>query len=292
MIDLHLHSNYSDGLDSPSQLIDLALELKLKAIALTDHDTIDGLQEFLSYGEDKDIILIPGIEISIKHEPLRELIDIHVIGLNIDYKSTKLINAINNQIEGRLEQKKAICKRLRDELGYNIPFNEVKAMAGSKVVGRPHIVKIIEKNNPDKVKGKTKNDLFKMISIGGAAFVDREVELNLEESIELIEEVGGISILAHPGMYEVSDRVKFVESCVNARIKGIEIEYTYAKNRPFINTDKAEWAQNHLPDFYRKLAEKFNLIKSGGSDYHGLGGNKIIEMGEANVPDSYLKSFL
>jgi len=290
MIDLHLHSNKSDGSDSPSQLIDKALDLKIKAIALTDHDSIDGVKEFLSYGEDKDIIVLPGIEISIRHEPERELEDVHIVGLNIDYNSPKLINTLKKQKDGRLMQKEQICTRLKEELGYNITYEEVKSIAGGDIVGRPHIVEIIIKNNPDKIKGKTKNDLFKMISLGGTAYVDREYELNFEESIELINTSGGIPIIAHPGIYNVSNRSKFIEFCVNAGIKGIEIEYTYSKNRPFYNTEKAEWAQEYLPGFYRKLAEKFNLIKSGGSDYHG--GKKGIKIGEANVPEKYLKDFI
>lgn len=290
MIDLHLHSTVSDGSDTPSQLIHQAMNLKFKAIAITDHDTIAGVEEFLSIGELKEIIAIPGIEISIRHEPKRELIDIHIIGLNIDHTSTKLINTINDQIEGRLEQKKAICKRLREEFGYNISFEEVKAVAGSLVVGRPHIVEVMKKNNPKKVQGKSKNELFKMISIGGTAYVDREVELNLEESTELIKSVGGIPILAHPGIYNVSDHKKFIEMCIKAGIKGIEVEYTYAKNRPYFGTDKSKWAQNYFPDYFRKIAKEYNLIKSGGSDYHGK--KKNIIMGEANVPNKYLKSFI
>ena len=290
MIDLHLHSSASDGSLTPSQLIEEALNLKLKAIAITDHDTIAGVKEFLSFGELKKIIVIPGIEISIRHEPIRELIDVHIIGLNLDHSSNRLINTIDDQIKGRLEQKKAICKRLRDEFGYDISFDEVKTNAGNNIIGRPHIVEIMTKNNPKKVVGKTKNELFKMISIGGAAFVDREVELNLEESIDLIKSAGGIPILAHPGIYEVSDRIKFIEMCIKAGIEGIEVEYTYAKNRPFYGTDKANWAQNYFPEYFRKIAEKYNLIKSGGSDYHG--GKKGIKIGSANVPDDYLKSFI
>ncbi|MFX1569679.1 MAG: PHP domain-containing protein [Promethearchaeota archaeon] len=290
MIDLHLHSSASDGSETPSQLIEQALALKLKAIAITDHDTIAGLEELITYGESKDIIVIPGIEISIRHEPMRELIDVHIIGLNFDYTSARLNNSINEQIKGRLEQKRAICKRLEDEFGYNISFEDVKAIAGNQVVGRPHIVEIMTKNNPEKVKGKTKNELFKMISIGGAAFVDRNVELNLEESIQLIKSAGGFPILAHPGIYEVSDRKNFIEFCIEAGIEGIEVEYTYAKNRPFYDTDKADWAQQYFPNYFRKIANDFNLIKSGGSDYHG--NKKGIKMGEANVPDTYLKSFI
>jgi predicted metal-dependent phosphoesterase TrpH len=290
MIDLHLHSTASDGSDTPSQLINQAINLNLEAIALTDHDTISGLKEFLSFGELRDIIVIPGIEISIRHEPKRELIDIHIIGLNIDHTSPKLVNLINDQIKGRLEQKKSICKRLQDEFGYIISFEEVQAIAHGQVVGRPHIVEIMKKNNPKKVQGKSKNDLFKMISIGGSAFVDRKVELNLEESIDLLLTVGGIPILAHPGIYEVSNRKKFIEMCLNAGIKGIEVEYTYAKNRPYVGTTKSKWAQNYFPGYYRKIAREYNLIKSGGSDYHGK--KKNIKMGEANVPNKYLKSFI
>ncbi|MFX0105209.1 MAG: PHP domain-containing protein [Candidatus Hodarchaeota archaeon] len=290
MIDLHLHSMASDGSDTPSQLINLALELNLKAIALTDHDTVAGLEQFLSYGESKNIIVIPGIEISIKDEPKRKLIDVHIIGLNIDHSSTSFLNIIDDQIKGRLEQKRAICKRLKNEFGYDILFEDVKAIAKGEIIGRPHIVEIIKRNNPYKVKGITKEELFKLISVGGAAYVDRKFKLNLEESIELIESAGGISILAHPGIYMVSDRKKFVESCVNAGIKGIEVEYTYAKNRPFYEKEKGTWAQNYFPDYYRRIAEKFNLIKSGGSDYHGK--KKNIKIGEANVPDNYLKYFI
>ena len=290
MIDLHLHSTASDGSDTPSQLINQAIDLKLKAIAITDHDTISNLEEFLSIGELKEMIVIPGIEVSIRHEPKRELIDVHIIGLNIDHNSIKLVNTIDNQIKGRLEQKKAICKRLRDEFGYNISFEEVKSIAGSRVVGRPHIVEIMKKNNPDKVYGKSKDELFKMISIGGSAFVDRDIELNLEESIELISSVGGVPILAHPGIYSVSNHKKFVEMCIKAGIKGIEVEYTYAKNRPYVGTDKSYWAQNYFPDYYKKIAEDYNLIKSGGSDYHG--SKKDIIMGEAKVPDIYLKNII
>lgn len=290
MIDLHLHSSISDGLETPAKLIEQALSLKLKAIAITDHDTIAGVEEFLSFGESKDIIVIPGIEISIRHEPKRELIDVHIIGLNIDFSSSKLINTVKNQIKGRLGQKKAICKRLKDEFDYNISFEEVKSIASGNVVGRPHIVEVMKRNNPDKVKGKSKNELFKMVSIGGIAYVDREVELNLEESIELISSAGGVPILAHPGIYEVANRMKFVEQCIKAGIKGIEIEYTYAKNRPFYETEKAKWAQEFFPNYYRKIAENYNLIKSGGSDYHG--GKKGIKMGDAKVPNNYLKSFI
>ena len=179
---------------------------------------------------------------------------------------------------------------MEDEFGYKISFEDVKAIAGSQVIGRPHIVEIMKKNNPEKVKGKTTNELFKMISIGGAAFVDRKIELNLEESIELIKSAGGIPILAHPGIYEVSDRKKFIEFCIDSGIEGIEVEYTYAKNRPFYNTDKAEWAQQYFPNYFRKIANNFNLIKSGGSDYHG--SIKGIKMGEANVPDTYIKNFI
>ncbi|MHA2399025.1 MAG: PHP domain-containing protein [Promethearchaeota archaeon] len=283
MIDLHLHSISSDGQDSPSQIVDKALEL-------TDHDTLSGLEEFLSYGEEKNIIVIPGIEISIKHEPERELIDIHIIGLNIDHNLAKLRKSIEDQIKGRLEQKRAICNRLRNEFGYNISFKEVQEIAGSNIIGRPHIVEVMVRNNPDITKGKSKNQLFKLISVGGSAYVERIIELNLEKSIELILSAGGIPILAHPGIYNVSNFEHFMEMLIDVGIKGIEVEYTYSKNRPFYETKKAAEAQKTLPEYFRRIAEKYNLVKSGGSDYHG--GKKGIKIGDANVPDEYLKSLI
>jgi len=286
MIDLHLHSNKSDGLDSPKELVEKALELHLRAIAITDHDTIDGVGEFLSAGEQNRVITIPGIELSIKHEPQREIKDVHIVGLNIDHNSPHLIKTLKLQMEGRLQQKKAICEKLRKEFDYNIQYKEVKAIAESNSVGRPHIVEIMIKNNPNKVRQKSKDQLFKMISLGGDAYVDREYEVTLEESISLIKKANGIPILAHPGVYEVKDREEFVKMCINAGIQGIEIEYPYNKNRPYYGTEKAEWAQKYLPKYYNKLADKYNLIKSGGSDYHG--GKKGLKMGEVNVPDKYL----
>lgn len=290
MIDLHLHSTHSDGLDTPSQLIDKAIELKLKAIALTDHDTISGLRKFLSYGEEKDLIAIPGIEFSIRNEYERELEEVHIIGLNIDTNSSKLKNSIKIQLKGRLGQKEAICNRLRNEFGYDITFEEVRSLAVDNVVGRPHIVEILIKNNPSMTREKSKNELFKMISVGGEAFVERDVELNLEESIDLIKSAGGIPILAHPGIHEVSNRIKFIELCINAGLEGIEVEYPYAKNRPYYKTDRAKWAQEFFPNYYHKIADKYNLKKSGGSDYHG--GKKGIYIGEAKVPNNYLKNYI
>ena len=210
--------------------------------------------------------------------------------MNLDHDSPILIKTLKQQLEGRLKQKEDIVKRLREEFDYNITYEEVKQVAGGKTIGRPHIVQIMIQNNPEIVKDKTKNELFLMISIGGVAFVDREFELNLEESIELINASGGIPIVAHPGNHLVEDRAKFIELFVNAGIKGIEVEYIYANNRPWVNTDKKEWAQSFLPDFFRKQADNFNLIKSGGSDYHG--GKKEIKIGDANVPNYYLKSFI
>lgn len=292
MIDLHLHSNCSDGLDSPSELIEKALNsiYDIKAIALTDHDSIDGLKEFLSYGEEKQLITIPGIELSIKYEPDKEIKDVHIIGLNIDPLSQELIKALKMQSKGRIEQKKQICDRLRKEFNFSITFEEVKNLAGNSSIGRPHIVEILTRNNPNKVKKYTKNDLFKMISIGGVAHVFRDFEFTLKEAVELIDCAGGIPLLAHPGIYDVKDRKKFILMCRESGIKGIEIEYTYAKNRPYVNTEKAEWAQRFFPNYYSQIAEKYALIKSGGSDYHG--GKKGIKIGEANVPDNYLKCFL
>lgn len=291
MIDLHLHSSFSDGSKSPSELIEIALQRNMRAIALTDHDTIQGVEEFLNYGEDKNIILIPGIEITIKDEPERELMDVHILGLNIDHRCANLQNVLEKQERARNNQKRDICNRLNNEFGYNITYDEVKAIAKGSVVGRPHIVEILLNNNPKIAESMTKNDMFLMISVGGKAYVEREFELTLEDSIQIIEEGKGIPLLAHPGIYQVSDREEFIKMCIDAGIRGIEVEYPYDKNRPYSRDEKkAAWAMEYFPRFYQTLAEKYNLIKSGGTDYHG--GKKGIEIGEISVPDEYLKKIM
>ncbi len=292
MIDLHLHSTCSDGSDSPSELVEIALNSNrnIKAIALTDHDSIYGLEDFLRRGEEEPIICIPGIEISIKYEPEKEIKDVHVVGLNIDHESRELINTLKKHLKGRIEQKKRICSRLREEFGFTITFNEIRNLAGNNSIGKPHIVEILIKNNPQEARKYTQNELFQMISIGGKAHVFREFELNLREATELIASAGGITILAHPGIYEVKNRKKFILECMKCGIKGLEVEYTYAKNRPYYNTSKSERVQEFFHNYYRGLAEKYDLIKSGGSDYHGR--KKQINIGDAHVPDIYLKNIL
>lgn len=291
MIDLHLHSSFSDGTKTPSELIDIAIQRNMHAIALTDHDTIQGMEEFLKYGESFPIILIPGIEITIKDEPERELLDVHILGLNFDHKSFHLQHILEKQERARNNQKRDICNRLMNEYGYDITYDEVKRIAKGNVVGRPHIVEILIKNNPKIVDEMTKNEMFLMISVGGKAYVEREFELTLEDSIKLIKEAKGIPILAHPGIYQVSEREQFVKMCINAGIQGIEVEYTYDKNRPYSkDKEKSAWAMEYFPKYYCSLADKYDLIKSGGSDYHG--GKKGIEIGEIHVPNEYLKKIL
>lgn len=290
MIDLHIHSSASDGSDTPSELVDKAIKLGLRAIALTDHDTIDGVSEFLTHGEDKDIITIPGIEISIKDDPLLNLKDVHVVGLNINHLSKMLTDGLEKQLEGRINQKRKITRRLRTELGYEITFADVKQQAKGKTIGRPHIVKALMEKNPEILDQKSLEDLYQMISTGGVAHVVRDFEFTLEQAIQLISDAEGIPILAHLGIYEGAEHREFLNVFLKAGIKGVEVEFPYSKNRPWANSEKASWADNFFPSYFSQLADKYSLIKSGGSDYHGI--NKEVKLGEANVPDEYLKKIL
>jgi len=287
MIDLHLHSKFSDGTDTPSELVDKALKLNLKAIALTDHDTVAGLEDFLSYGSEKGLHVIPGIELSVANEKNNPNRDVHVIGLNIDFRSSEFIRVLEKQASARFEQKKAIVSRLREEFGYDITFAEVQELAGSKSIGRTHIVKVLVKNNKDEFVDTPRTERYQFIGSGGPAYVPRTFKTNLKDAIDLIKIANGIPILAHPGMYATPCNEEFVKVCVEKGIQGIEVEYTYDKNRPFVGTDKAQWARSTLPGYYAKIADKYALIKSGGSDYHGL-NKEYIEMGDAKIPDKYL----
>ena len=225
MIDFHLHSTSSDGLDTPSQLIDKAVNLNLKAIALTDHDTILGLEEFISYGEEKNLIVIPGIEVSIRHEPKRDLIDIHIIGLNIDFQSVKFINSIELQIKGRTEQKKAICERLKNELEFDISgvgdidfnINAERIETTSSGAGDITLTGEVDSQDID-ISGVGKYDAEELesrecsISLSGAG----SVTVNASEELDI--SISGVGNVYYVGSPHVEQDI----SGLGSRIKSID----------------------------------------------------------------------
>ena len=268
-IDLHTHSNYSDGTDSPGQLIIKAKEAGLCAIALTDHDAVAGLNELTESGLEHGVETVCGIEIS------SQMLDIeaHLLGYFISWNNRAMDDYLTLQKASREEKISRTLIKLR-EIGFDISYEDFHESKG--IITRGSIAGVMHK------KGFIgyKNEAFeKYIGEGRPAFVDRE-RVSVTEALELVLECGGIPVLAHPYLYDIDDAVFEAELArlVSAGLKGIEVMYS----------SKVTGSREL---YYRSLAAKYSLLITGGSDYHG--DNKTVTLGSvydnAKVPYELLE---
>lgn len=272
-IDLHIHTNASDGEHSPKEIIDIAISKNMKAIAITDHDTIAGIKSALDYVKSKEIEFVPGIEIGCD-EPKLDFLDIHVIGLFINPDEEGLISGLEWLKQQRIIQKKEIIKKL-NKLGYEISFEELVKEAGDSF-GRPHLAKILLRKYPKKFKS-FKQIFDELLGKNGIAYVFQN-KYNLQQVIKIIKNAGGIPILAHPGIH-FKDYEELINLFIQKGGKGIEIDYDY-ENINGLNKEDTEKLINNL----KEIAINKNLLISGGSDFHGtirstqIGDNGINEL--------------
>jgi predicted metal-dependent phosphoesterase TrpH len=255
-IDLHVHSNKSDGSDTPETLVQLALGKNLSAFALTDHDTVDGIDEALAYaallranGTANVPEVIPGIELSTEYYGK----DIHLVGLYIDHHAPVFHEHLKFFLESRVERNRKMCANLA-AAGIDISYEKLLETFPNSVITRAHYsVYLVEHGY-----SLSKEDAFSQyLGDHTKYFVPREL-ITPEMGVELILKAGGIPVLAHPILYHMSDArlEELVSRLKNAGLVGIEAIYsTY---------NQAEERQ------IRKLAAKYNLCISGGSDYHGI----------------------
>jgi len=272
MIDLHSHSTASDGMLSPTELIQYAKEKDLEAIALTDHDTSEGVEEAIKAGKECDIEVVPGIEISAEY-PEHTM---HILGYYIDFKDQTFIKNISVLQKARAERNPRIVKNLQ-KLGINIEYDEILKEAGSGQVGRPHFAKVLL----NKGYVKTNKEAFNKYLKKGAPGYEDKFRFQPEDAISHILNAGGIPVLAHPATLkcktdeEIESQVK---KLLDYGLKGIEVYYS-----------------DHKPaqiELYTKLADRYGLLITGGSDFHGK-KIKGIELGtgkgKLNVPYALLE---
>jgi 3',5'-nucleoside bisphosphate phosphatase len=272
MIDLHIHTNASDGELSAKELVDVAIENDLKIIAITDHDTIDSVQEATDYAKGKDIEIVQGIEIR-TNDPKFDYQNIDIIGLFVDSQNRELIEFTDKIKKERTIQKKKMIEKLQ-ELGLDINFEEVaKTVNGS--FGRPHIARILLKKYPE---FSSVQEVFdKYMSKGKPAYVHREYNVGIGEAIEIIKKSGGIPILAHPGIFNKKMSVELINYFLSLGGLGIEVYYPYDK----ICSISSEESQKKI-EFYKKLADEKNIVISGGSDYHNK--SRGSSLGKIKIP--------
>lgn len=244
IFDLHIHTTYSDGALSPEEIIDLATKKGMDGIAITDHDTVNGIESALNISKKhKKLYVIPGIEFG----TIFENEEVHVLGYFIDYKSKILIDAIDMLRVNRIKRGIKIIENI-NSLGMQLLYDEVKEFTKEDYIGRPHIAKALVK------KGyvESMDEAFKeFLNRGKPAYVQRET-LTLEETISLIHKVGGIAILAHPGLLKNKD---IIDKCIYFGIDGLEAIHSKHNERDVRMSIQ--------------IAKRNNLIITGGSDCHG-----------------------
>jgi len=247
IIDLHVHSTFSDGTCTPSEIIRLAEASGIGAVAITDHDTIDGIDEFESYKSEL-VKKIKGIEISVQMGEL----NFHMVGLFLDHKNHYFTDKIDYLKKARIERNHKIVKKL-NELQFDITIEELEEIAKGEI-GRPHISEILLK------KGyfTDRNDVFnKLLKKGAPAYFDK-FRYSPKEAISLIKEhAKGLSVLAHPGLINLkrSQKRELISQLKDWGLDAIEVYYS-----------------EHTSDeirFLEDIAKRFKLLKSGGSDFHG-----------------------
>ncbi|MEO6604110.1 MAG: PHP domain-containing protein [Aeromicrobium sp.] len=250
-IDLHTHSNKSDGTDSPKELIHHAVAAGLTVVALTDHDSTEGWAEALSVAKRADIRLVKGIEISTKLDGK----SIHLLGYEFDPRSKPLLSELGKVLDGRNSRLPATVERLRS-LGIDIDAKDVRRHSvNAAAMGRPHVADALVELG---VVANRDEAFAKYLSPGKPAYVDRYAA-DLVDAIELVSAAGGRTVLAHPwsrGSERILTRSRIAE-LKEAGLDGLEVDH---------NDHDAE-ARATLGQIAREL----DLVHTGSSDYHGTG---------------------
>lgn len=247
-IDLHTHSCYSDGSHTPTQLVRLALHNRLQALALTDHDTVEGVAELLRCGREAGLTVLSGVEISATWQHHT----VHILGYGFDPELPELEHWLRPLQNGRTQRNQAILDKLR-ALGIAIDRQELEALSGQGQTGRPHIAHLLVRHGVVADFGEA---FARYLGRGKAAWAPR-FTYTAAEAIAMIHRAGGRAILAHPGMLSADMRVitAVVQELIRSGLDGLEVYYPA-----------------HSPALRReliRLARKHGLLVTGGSDFHG-----------------------
>lgn len=264
MIDLHTHSTASDGSFLPAELAAEAHKAGISLFALTDHDTVAGVEEAQQAGEKLGIRVLPGIEISVEWQPG----ELHLLGLGIDIENRTLRKLMRYAQEKRLERNHKIIEKF-NEAGIVIDEEKLAHVAGGSVIGRPHFAKYLVQEK----KAKSIQDAFlKYLAKGRPFYIEKEC-LSLMEAIEAIKAARGVPVLAHPMSLYLSwgKLPETIAQFKEAGLVGIEAWHSGARYGECVRL--------------QALAEELGLIVTAGSDFHGA-NRKDVYLGRtaANLP--------
>lgn len=260
--DLHLHTNFSDGTFSPERVVMEASRLGFAAIAITDHDILDGIEPALSAGEQYGVEVIPGVELSAESGGE----EIHILGFYMDWRDRQFQQKLREFRESRRIRAMRMVDKL-NQLGVDIEYYDVLKRADSSAIGRPHVAAaLVERGQVATVS----QAFYRFLGDDGPAYMPKQ-KLSPAEAITIILDVGGIPVLAHPGVLEQD----IVPELASFGLMGLEAFHPYHT----VGTRHAV----SLPDYYCDLAEQYNLLVTGGSDCHGQAKGKMA-MGSVKLP--------
>lgn len=256
--DLHIHTKCSDGIFSPEKIVEKAVASGLKAISITDHDSVSGIDQAKPLAEEKGIELIPGVEMSSTYKGY----DIHVLGYFFDYQHSELKRYLDHCRQLRTERAERMVGKLA-KMGVKIGLDQIILKAQNGSVGRPHIAAVLQ----DVGYVKSFSEAFsKYLGSHSPAYV-KSIETHPEEVIRLINEASGLSFLAHPAQ-SVPDEI--LKQLITFGVDGIEI----------VHPSHDTYKQN----YYREIANEYFLLFSGGSDYHGIKEREDDTFGNITIP--------
>ncbi len=242
-VDLHCHTTASDGLLSPTELVQLASKLGLKGIGITDHDTIQGWKEAEEASIKYQMRILKGVELNTNWKGK----EVHILGYEVDSSSNYLTDKLKVMRNARNERMLEILKRFKD-LGITISMDEVQQFAQGESIGRPHIAQVLIERGYVR---NTREGFERYLSMGAPAYVPR-YKLTPEEGIYLIRKAHGVAVLAHPGALRLEEEIP---AWVKVGLQGIEVIHS-----------------EHTPDDeirYTKIVQEYQLLPTGGSDFHG-----------------------
>ncbi|WP_066635431.1 PHP domain-containing protein [Desulfolucanica intricata] len=262
-VDLHVHTSVSDGTDTPEQVVEQALSIGLEAIAITDHDILEGISAAQEAARGKNIEIVPGIELSTVYKQK----EIHVLGYYIDRENEEFLNYLTIFRNARRERIIKITEKLLG-LGINLDLERVMAIAGDGSAGRPHVAEAMVEIG---AVSSMSEAFEKYIGFNGPAYVPR-FKLSPTEAVKLILSAKGVPVLAHPGL-DVNKSL--ISELIDAGIQGIEVYHP-----------SHSWDQINL---YTALARVNSLIITGGSDYHGQNNDERSRLGSVLVDYTVVK---
>lgn len=266
--DLHLHTTASDGRLSPQETVRTAVDLGLSVIAITDHDSIEGIPPALEEAKRfPQLLVVPGVEINTDF-PAGE---VHILGYFIDYSDPELNRTLEDLHRSRHDRGIRMVARLA-EIGITINWDRVLELASGGVVGRPHIAQALFEEG---YVSSIREAFNKYIGRNGTAYV-RRWKPRPAEAVALILKANGLPFLAHPADIENLD--SFTGELKEAGVKGLEIYYA--------NYTAAKIAR------LEELAKRYRLMASGGSDYHGPDTNIGADIGSIDIPDEAIEQFI